>query len=64
MDQPTPTPQSNPDEINLLEYINALVKHKWLIIGFTLPGLVAGYIAALIKGSPWAAETVMALKYS
>jgi hypothetical protein len=55
-----PTPQSNPDEINLLEYIYALVKHKWLIIGFTLLGLIAGYVAAQIKGPTWVAETVIA----
>jgi hypothetical protein len=60
MDQPTPLIQSNPDEINLLEYIYALVKHKWWIIGFTLLGLIGGYIAALIKGPTWVAEVVIA----
>jgi hypothetical protein len=51
---------TNPDEINLLEYIYALVKHKWLIIGLTFLGLVAGYTAALIKGPTWVAEAVIA----
>ncbi|MBN2035447.1 MAG: hypothetical protein JW768_01775, partial [Chitinispirillaceae bacterium] len=51
---------SNPDEINLLEYIYALVKHKWLIIGITLLGLIGGYIAALVKGPTWVAEAVIA----
>jgi hypothetical protein len=60
MDQPAQTHQSNPDEINLLEYIYALVKHKWLIIGLTFLGLVAGYIAAKIKGPTWVAEAVIA----
>lgn len=60
MDQPTQTPQSNPDEINLLEYIYALVKHKWLIIGLMFLGLAAGYIAALIKGPTWVAEAIIA----
>jgi hypothetical protein len=48
MDQPIPTTQSNPDEINLLEYIYALVKHKWLIIGFTQPGHLCGNIVSHI----------------
>jgi hypothetical protein len=52
----------DPDEINLLEYIYALVKHKKLIIGLTLLGLVVGYVAALIKGPTWIAETVIAPK--
>jgi hypothetical protein len=55
-----PTAQSNPDEINLLEYIYALVKHKWLIIGLTILGLIGGYIAALIKGPTWVAEAIIA----
>jgi uncharacterized protein involved in exopolysaccharide biosynthesis len=61
MDQPTQTsPQSNPDEINLLEYIYALVKHKWLIIGLTFFGLVSGYVAAQIKRPTWVAKAVIA----
>ncbi len=52
----------DPDEINLLEYIYALVKHKKLIVGLTLLGLVAGYVAALIKGPTWVAETIIAPK--
>jgi uncharacterized protein involved in exopolysaccharide biosynthesis len=57
--------QSNyrePDEINLLEYIYALVKYKWLIIGLTVLGLVLGYVAALIKGPTWVAEAMVAPK--
>jgi uncharacterized protein involved in exopolysaccharide biosynthesis len=52
----------DPDEINLLEYVYALVKHKKLIIGLTLLGLVAGYVAALIKGPTWVAEAMIAPK--
>ena len=54
----------DPDEINLLEYIYALVKHKWWIIGFTVLGLVLGYVAAKIKGPTWVAEAVIAPKES
>ncbi|MBD3391034.1 MAG: hypothetical protein GF418_03175, partial [Chitinivibrionales bacterium] len=66
-DQPvTPTPappaapQRDPDEINLLEYAYVLVKAKWWIIGFTLLGLVGGYVAARIKGPTYVAEAVIA----
>ncbi len=62
-----PNPQNpetlkNPDEINLLEYIYALVRHKKLIAGLTLLGLVLGFIAALIKGPTWVAEAMIAPK--
>jgi hypothetical protein len=66
MEQPSTTsasqPVKNPDEINLLEYIYVLVKHKKLIIGLTILGLAVGYIAALIKGPTWVAETIIAPK--
>lgn len=52
----------DPDEINLLEYIYALVKNKWWIIGLTAAGLVGGYIAAKMKGPTWVAEVVIAPK--
>ena len=52
----------DPDEINLLEYVYVLVKHKKLIVGLTLLGLVLGFIAALIKGPTWVAEAVIAPK--
>jgi uncharacterized protein involved in exopolysaccharide biosynthesis len=52
----------DPDEINLLEYIYALVKHKWLIIGLTVLGLVLGYVAARLKGPTWVAEAMIAPK--
>jgi LPS O-antigen subunit length determinant protein (WzzB/FepE family) len=55
-------PASNPDEINLLEYIYVLVKNKWWIIGLTFLGLVLGYAAAKIKGPTWVAEAVIAPK--
>ncbi|HUI90779.1 MAG TPA: Wzz/FepE/Etk N-terminal domain-containing protein [Chitinivibrionales bacterium] len=63
--QPQTTPLSrprDPDEINLLEYIYALVKHKKLIIGLTLLGIVGGYVAALVKGPMWVAEAMIAPK--
>jgi uncharacterized protein involved in exopolysaccharide biosynthesis len=59
---PARTTPVDPDEINLLEYVYALVKHKKLIIGLTLLGLVAGYVAALIKGPTWVAEAMFAPK--
>lgn len=52
----------DPDEINLLEYIYVLVRHKKLIAGLTLFGLALGFIAALIKGPAWVAEAVIAPK--
>jgi hypothetical protein len=54
--------QRNPDEINLLEYLYVLVKHKRLIAGLTFAGLVLGFIVALIKGPTWVAEAVIAPK--
>jgi len=54
----------DPDEINLLEYAYVLVKAKWWIIGLTALGLVAGYVAALIKGPSYVAEAVIAPRES
>jgi hypothetical protein len=69
MEQPSAQSQTvlasrpkDPDEINLLEYIYALVKHKKLIIGLTLLGVTAGYVAALIKGPTWVADAMIAPK--
>ena len=63
MQRPSPqTSRGNPDEINLLEYLYVLVKHKKLIAGLTFAGLVLGLIAALIKGPTWVAEAVIAPK--
>jgi LPS O-antigen subunit length determinant protein (WzzB/FepE family) len=50
----------DPDEINLLEYVYVLVKNKWWIIGFTVLGLVLGYVAAIVKGPTWVAEVLIA----
>lgn len=55
-------PPSNPDEINLLEYIYVLVKNKWWIIGAAVLGLVLGYGLALKKGPTFVAEAVIAAK--
>jgi hypothetical protein len=60
--RPARTTPVDPDEINLLEYVYALVKHKKLIIGLTLLGLVGGYVAALITGPTWVAEAMIAPK--
>ena len=60
--QATAPRQKDPDEINLLEYIYALVKHKRMIVGLTVLGLVLGYAAALIKGPTWVAEAMIAPK--
>jgi hypothetical protein len=54
----------DPDEINLLEYIYALVHRKGWIIAITLAGIVVGYIAAVIKGPSYVAEAVIAPKES
>ena len=54
--------QKNPDEINLLEYIYALVKNKWWIIGAMVLGIVAGVVLAKLKGPTWVAEVVIAPK--
>jgi len=54
-----PSPR-DPDEINLLEYIYVLVKNKWWIVGFTVLGLMLGYVAAKIKGPTWVAEVMIA----
>ena len=53
---------SDPDEINILEYIYVLVKNKWWIIGFALLGLVSGYLLALIKVPTFKAEAIIAAK--
>jgi uncharacterized protein involved in exopolysaccharide biosynthesis len=55
-------PSGDPDEINLLEYIYALVKYKWLISGITLLGLIGGYVIAQVKGPTWVAEMIIAPK--
>jgi uncharacterized protein involved in exopolysaccharide biosynthesis len=55
---------SDPDEINLLEYIYVLVKNKWWIIGATVIGLIAGYGLALKKGPRFISEAVIAAKES
>lgn len=52
--------KNNPDELNLLEYAYVMVKHKWLIIGFTILGFILGYVTALIKGPEYVAEAVIA----
>jgi|WetSurMetagenome_2_1015567.scaffolds.fasta_scaffold34123_3 uncharacterized protein involved in exopolysaccharide biosynthesis len=57
-----PLSQHDPDEINLLEYIYALAKNKWWIIGAALLGLVLGYGAAYKKGPRWVAEVLIAPK--
>jgi LPS O-antigen subunit length determinant protein (WzzB/FepE family) len=59
---PTHEPFRDPDEIDLLEYIYALVKNKWWIIGVTFFGLFLGYVVALIKGPQWVAEVLIAPK--
>jgi LPS O-antigen subunit length determinant protein (WzzB/FepE family) len=51
---------SDPDEINLLEYLYALLKHKRLIIAAVLLGGIGGGIAAHVKGPSWVASAVIA----
>jgi len=57
-------PQSDPDEINLLEYFYVLVKNKWLIIGLTILGFIGGYITAKIIGPKYVADAVIAPRES
>jgi hypothetical protein len=54
----------DPDEINLLEYLYALVHWKWLIIGLTILGFVLGNVLAMKKGPKWVADVVIAPKES
>ena len=56
--------QSDPDEINLLEYFYVLVKNKWLIIILTILGFIGGYIVALIIGPKYVSDTVIAPRES
>jgi hypothetical protein len=55
---------ADPDEINLLEYFYVLVKAKWRIIGVSALGLVAGLVAAYIKGPEYITEAVITPKES
>jgi uncharacterized protein involved in exopolysaccharide biosynthesis len=57
-----PSSPRDPDEINLLEYIYALVKNKWWVVGATLLGLLLGFGAAKIEGPRWVAEVIIAPK--
>lgn len=61
-DQTNTKPQTDPDEINLLEYFYVLVKNKWLIIGLTVLGLLSGIIAAKIIGPVYIADAMIAPK--
>jgi hypothetical protein len=62
---PAPLQQPyDPDEINLLEYVYALLRHKWLIVGVAFCGLVAGYIAAKVKGPSYKASVLISPKES
>lgn len=56
--------QSDPDEINLLEYFYVLVKNKWLIIALTILGFIGGYIVALILGPKYVSDAVIAPRES
>jgi uncharacterized protein involved in exopolysaccharide biosynthesis len=60
--RPSPVSCRDPEEINLLEYVYALVKNKWWILGAALLGLVLGYGAAYKKGPRWVAEVLIAPK--
>jgi len=53
-------PYNDPDEINLLEYVYALVKKKWLILGVAFMGLIGGFIVAKIKGPTYTAKAIIA----
>lgn len=53
---------SDQDEINLLEYLYAIVKMKWFVVGVTVVGIFGGYLSAKMKGPVWIAEVVIAPK--
>lgn len=57
-------PQSDPDEINLLEYFYVLIKNKWLIVFLTILGFIGGYVVALIIGPKYVSDTVIAPRES
>jgi hypothetical protein len=59
-----PERQTDMDNINLLEYLYAIVKNKRWIILFTVFGLAFGYALALIKGPTWTSEAVIIAKES
>jgi hypothetical protein len=54
----------NHDEINLLEYMYALIHRKGWIMGMAVAGLIVGYGVAVIKGPSYVAEAVIAPKES
>jgi hypothetical protein len=54
--------QKNPDEVNLLEYLYAIVKHKMFIVGFSVFGFFFGFVTSQIQGPTWVAEAVIAPK--
>jgi hypothetical protein len=58
--QPISPQRVDPDQINLLEYMYALVHRKWWIIGATVLGLILGYSVASIKGPRYVADAVIA----
>ena len=53
---------NNEDEINLLEYLYVLVKHKWIIIAMALLGFLGGYSIALYIGPVYIADAIIASK--
>lgn len=50
----------DPDEINLLEYVYAIIRNKWIILLITLAGLGTGYYLAIKKGPVYIADAVIA----
>ncbi len=59
-----PTTRHDPDEINLLEYIYALLRNKWLLVGCAFLGLLTGYIAAKVKGPAHVSSVLISPKES
>ena len=58
-EQPTLPPA---DEINLLEYLHAIVRGKWIILLMALIGAGGGYMAAKYKGPRYISDAVIAPK--
>ncbi|MCU0609759.1 MAG: Wzz/FepE/Etk N-terminal domain-containing protein [Chitinispirillaceae bacterium] len=52
----------DPDEINLLEYLYAIVRRKNLIVVLTMLGFVSGFFYAKVKGPTYIAEAIIAAK--
>lgn len=54
----------DPDEVNLLEYIYIIVRHKWILIISAVVGYFVGYFFAMHKGPVYISNAVIAPRES